>query len=1302
MTAAILAAGMIRGDGPPPARSLEGLEAAAAEGMQSKLQSLQEAGRFEEALKVAEKLLDFRERRQGKEHWETVEARWDVEALRRVLRCEKKDRESYVQSFVLVSEATALEEKRGLKQAAVLWEKVLRIRRQVLGEDHPLTANTWNTLGSNLHKQARYKEADGLFRKALDIRRRSLGEEHPDTATSHDNVAVNLEVLGSVAEAEESHRQALRIDRKVLGDDHPLTAMRYANLAENLKLQGRYKDAEPLLRKALEVRRKALGEETDETAQGYNNLAGNLQMQARYMEAEDYFLRALRTIRRLHGEDHTDTALVSTNYAANLRMQGKYREGEELLRKAVEVFRKITGETHPLTATGYNNLAENLHAQGRYSEAAEYLYKALVIRRKVFGDEHPLTALAYDNLGVNLNALGRYREAEEALRRALDLRRLKLGEDHAYTANSYNNLAVNLQDQGRYKEAEEGYRKALEVRRKVFGEFNLRTAESYNNLAAVLSAQRHYKEADTFHRQAIEIKRKQLGENHPQTAMSYHNAALNLSAAGRYQEAEELDTRALGIRREVLGEKHPDTALGIATLASHLHHQGKLEEAEKRFRLALDILSHTLGEEHPRAAVSFGDLAANLYAQGRYKEAEELYLRGADAFLACRLRIAGSGLGRTTKTTEGSPLLFLAAVLARHGKPEPAWERFEQSAGRGAWDDLSARLRRPTAEVARETELVARLERLDELLGTAQARDRPTPQQQRETEALLERRVKAREELAELTHHLEKTYGPAAGQVFHREKIQAELPADTALVAWIDVRFSGSATADRNEEHWAVLLRSRGAPVWERLHGSGPGGAWTAEDNSLPGKLGSAMRSSESDWQPLAEKLRAQRLSPLEKHLAAQDGLPAVRRLIVLPSSILAGVPVEVFSDRYTVSYALSGTLYAHLRSQPRPKTEGLLVVADPVFQAPDAPTPPLPPGGLLVTTVLPGSNAEAAHLERNDVLLRYNGIDLKDPRDLKIVPESDGPDQQVPIRVWRQVDPSHGRARTLDLKVRSGKLGVVLAEEPAPEVLVHRRATARGGEPDQWDDLPGTRYEAEALRRLIGDGVPTKVLLDSEASEQALHDLAASGELGKYRYLHFATHGDVDEAGPLRSAIILSRDKLPDPRQQLQEGLPVYDGRLTAREVLEQWQLRADLVTLSACETALGKYEQGEGFIGFAHALMLAGSRSVCLSLWKVDDTATGLLMQRFYENLLGKRDGGPGALPKAQALAEAKRWLRELSQEEALKLAGQMSKGVTRAARPALPRRTKPPAPPPAKGERPFAHPHYWAAFVLIGDPE
>jgi CHAT domain-containing protein len=191
------------------------------------------------------------------------------------------------------------------------------------------------------------------------------------------------------------------------------------------------------------------------------------------------------------------------------------------------------------------------------------------------------------------------------------------------------------------------------------------------------------------------------------------------------------------------------------------------------------------------------------------------------------------------------------------------------------------------------------------------------------------------------------------------------------------------------------------------------------------------------------------------------------------------------------------------------------------------------------------------------------------------------------------------------------------------------------------------------------------------------------------YRFLHFATHGKANPDIAMSSALLLA----PDPDRSADPLARDTDGQITAQQIVNTWDLDADLVVLSACESGLGRNAGGEGYLGFTQALFVKGARSVVLSLWKVDDRATSLLMRRFNENLLGKRSGLAKPLPKAEALSEAKAWLRELDfaqAERALESVGLTRGGL---------RRENPDQ--AASSKRPYEHPYYWAAFILIGDP-
>ncbi len=169
---------------------------------------------------------------------------------------------------------------------------------------------------------------------------------------------------------------------------------------------------------------------------------------------------------------------------------------------------------------------------------------------------------------------------------------------------------------------------------------------------------------------------------------------------------------------------------------------------------------------------------------------------------------------------------------------------------------------------------------------------------------------------------------------------------------------------------------------------------------------------------------------------------------------------------------------------------------------------------------------------------------------------------------------------------------------------------------------LPHTREEANALLALVQ---PDRRI--SAIGVQASRSALESAAMGDVRILHLATHGFVNGDYPDLSGIALS---MVDERGDLTDGFfrlnHVYNLRLNA-----------DLVVLSACQTALGEQVRGEGLIGLTRGLMYAGAARVVASLWKVDDQATAALMAAFYGAMLGPRQ-----LSAASALREAQNALR------------------------------------------------------------
>ena len=236
---------------------------------------------------------------------------------------------------------------------------------------------------------------------------------------------------------------------------------------------------------------------------------------------------------------------------------------------------------------------------------------------------------------------------------------------------------------------------------------------------------------------------------------------------------------------------------------------------------------------------------------------------------------------------------------------------------------------------------------------------------------------------------------------------------------------------------------------------------------------------------------------------------------------------------------------------------------------------------------------------------------------------------------------------------------------------------------PDEWRTLlvagprAGSEGEEKGAEERLASEAPElqavsdhlhapPVLLDSTSTAGQLRDLASNRALSGFQLIHFAAHSAVrDDAYGSSALLFAPADSDIETRAA---PTPANPDRLTMDEISRSWRLDADLVTLAACQSALGRFLSSDGFFGLSYVLLSVGARTVLASLWPVDDRATGLLLGRFYRNiLLDDFHPGDSLLEReAAALREASLWLRTWRD---------------------------------AEGGLPYEHPIYWAGFILIG---
>ncbi|MEA5390763.1 CHAT domain-containing tetratricopeptide repeat protein [Cyanobium gracile UHCC 0139] len=892
------------------------------------------------------------------------------------------------------------------------------------------------------------------------------------------------------------------------------------------------------------------------------------------------------------GPEHPDTATSLDTLGLLYVKERAFTRAEPLLARALAIRTRILGADHPLTALSLNNLAWLYYNQNDNARAEPLYRRALLVAEKALGPDHPGLALGLTNLGLLYNGLGAYAKAEAVYRRALAIREKALGPDHGDTAASLNNLAAAYINQGRYAEAEPLLRRTLAIKQKALGDDHPDTATSLNNLAALQENQGAFARAEPLYQRALAIHETALGPEHPATATSLNNLGLLYRNQGAYARAEPLLGRALVIREKVLGSGHADTAASLNNLAMLYDDQGAHARAEPLLRRALAIQEKTLGPAHPVTATGLNNLAVLIDNQGGATLAEPLHQRA--------LAIREKALGPDHPSTAGSlnNLADLYRLQGAHAKAEPLFLRalaiYESVLGPDHPTTALSVNNLAKAYLSQGTDSKAEplLRRGIGSQSLFLQREAPLLPQARRQE-----QIKALGSVWEIPFSLVATTPAGASlALFTRlnrhgllqdiERRQAQLgrgsPAQKILVSQLTALTARLADVNLSEAQRRTLQQERDRleqELYRQLPALTPrlvAAAQVAAALPADGVLIEFQR-----FRPYDARQREARSWGEARYLAMllfPDGATRAVNLgpaaaidpliqLALAESLARNRPAGPFWAR--VSQKVLGPLLPQLAGRRR------------WFVSPDGELSRIPFTALPAPSEGPsGAGSESAPTLGQQVQLRI----LTSGRDL-----------------LNLGGPGAGGQRALVL------------------------ASPDFGGPGQWQPLPATAAEGSWIAERLG-----AALYQGPAATTGVLQEARGP-----RVLHIASHGFFTTGSDdplLNSGIVLAGANRSRPSGQAAPAAVVSDdGYLTAKEAAQLQLDGTELVVLSACDTASGTLQTGEGVYGLQRALTVAGARSTLLSLWKVDDDATASFMQR-YVALLKQGMGRMEALATVQ----------------------------------------------------------------------
>lgn len=992
-----------------------------------------------------------------------------------------------------------------------------------------------------------------------------------------------------------------------------LSSLNYTELDSMMMIEfhnGNFMEAIPYLKYGAQRAKTEFGAVDSTHSLFLGNLAYLYIQLGQYADAEKIYLEQVEIKKELYGEEAPKYLNALNSLAILYFRMGKYDASEQYYKQTIELSKKHLGLDHTTHANSLNNLA-SLYLQIGNLEAAEPLYmQSIGIMKRTVGTEHADYALALNNLAYLYYLMGQYESVEPLWLKSTAIRKNTVGEQHPDYASSLNNLSNLYQKIGKYEEAEPLMIQAKEIIKAKYGETHPKYATYLNNLASLYESMSRYKEAEPLYQQSILVCKKRLGERHPDYASSLHNLAHLYYTTGQYAAAEKLYLQSQKIWKESVGEMHQDYATSLNNLGGLYSAKGDYDAAMPLYRQSIEINKQSLGTRHPSYATALNNMAI------LYHKMDNL----EPAFTHCMTSIAANSrdfektFPNILSKTEDETIQYTTANCCASFTPNQLL-------------DLS-KLDYNSSQIFNQSLL--NLLSISKSQGAATKNKEQLKAHYNICKAAMQVNERVRNGFSGKTNKLRVLKN---NSLFVKYGIDAALSLDEAI--YYDEAFSFA------EQNKSVLLADAVKGNRARILGDLPDSLAlkeiklqkrkdqlkkrkaestskettlkiTAEENKLNQEVDLFLNSLKDKY-PKYHSLKYENITVNAKE--TQASLPSktllleyfvtdsITYLFAVSKTSIELFPLKVTQEQLkkqikTLRFSLSNYQYILKKSELAQQlyTESAYWFYKEMLS--------VALGNKEIDNLIVITDGELGHLPFEAFLLEQVPQGKIDYASLHYLVKDYNISYNYSATLWKE---------NLDAPAANNNHKIFACAASYPTVdssLLDLRLPNIFNLRNTLTPLPEAKTEINTLSQVF-DGL----FLSKDSTNEAFFKEHAQN----YGVIHLATHGLLHPRVPMLSSLAFTEN-----RDSLE------DNFLQAHEIAHL-HLNADLVVLSACETGYGKFEQGEGVISLARSFMYAGTPSLVVSLWQVNDQSTAVIMNYFYEYIA---DG----LPKDVALRQAK----------------------------------------------------------------